>query len=301
MDYHNPAGNNDVGQSSGANDCCYEQQTAAVGLPVICYQSCLYELAFWILRVFFFNNGLSFRFNACLCRHRSFFCLAGQVPAAAKYFLIPFLGCYGYQFVIKNLFAFFNLSGLTGPIFDKELRVSSRRRRNYVLRSIYIILLMLFVVLFWVEQVRCSGSALYRSSRMAEAGRSIVLIIVWFQFIASQLIAVVMLSSAISDEIYHKTLGVLMTTPINSFQIVFGKLFSKLLQLLLLLAVSFPLLAVVRVFGGIPWGYVVTSLCITLSTCYICWLGQPFLFDILQKGVCYCDCKYSDPFCMSLP
>jgi ABC-type transport system involved in multi-copper enzyme maturation permease subunit len=101
---------------------------------------------------------------------------------------------------------------------------------------------------------------------MAEAGRWITLTIVWFQFCAIQLVALVILSTAISDEIYHRTLGVLMTTPINSFQIVMGKLFSRLLQLILLLAISLPLLAIVRVFGGVTWDYVISSLCITLTT-----------------------------------
>jgi ABC-2 type transport system permease protein len=177
---------------------------------------------------------------------------------------------------VKNLLSFFNPSNLTGPILDKELRVSSRRKRNYFLRSIYILLLLLIMVLFWVEEVYSGGSFAYRSSRMSEIGKFIVLIIVWFQFIGSQFLAVVMLSSAISDEIYHKTLGVLMTTPISSFQIVFGKLFSKLLQLILLIAISFPLLAVVRIFGGIPWDYCFTSLCITLST--IIFVGSVSLF-----------------------
>jgi ABC-type transport system involved in multi-copper enzyme maturation permease subunit len=56
-----------------------------------------------------------------------------------------------------------------------------------------------------------------------------------------------------------------MTTPISSFQIVIGKLFSKLLQLILLMAISLPLLAIVRIFGGVPWDYVLSSLCITLT------------------------------------
>jgi ABC-type transport system involved in multi-copper enzyme maturation permease subunit len=56
-----------------------------------------------------------------------------------------------------------------------------------------------------------------------------------------------------------------MTTPISSFQIVMGKLFSKLLQLILLLAISLPLLAIIRVFGGVPWDYVISSLCITIT------------------------------------
>ena len=45
----------------------------------------------------------------------------------------------------------------------------------------------------------------------------------------------------------------------------YGKLFSKLIQIILLLAISLPLLTFVRVFGGVPWGYVVSSLCITLT------------------------------------
>jgi ABC-type transport system involved in multi-copper enzyme maturation permease subunit len=101
---------------------------------------------------------------------------------------------------------------------------------------------------------------------MARAGQTITLFIVWFQFCSTQLIAIIMLSTSISDEIDNRTLGLLMTTPVNSFQIVMGKLFSKLLQIILLLAISLPLLAIVRIFGGVPWDYIISSLCITLAT-----------------------------------
>ncbi len=169
-----------------------------------------------------------------------------------------------------------SLSWLTGPIFDKELRVSSRRRRNYVLRFSYLALLTMFLALFWMEAAPSGQSGLYQSSRMAQAGQRIIAYVVWFQFLATQMIAGIMLSTSISDEIYHKTLGLLMTTPINSFQIVIGKLLSKLLQLLLLMAISLPLLAIVRVFGGVPWGYVVSALCMTLTT--VLFIGSLSLF-----------------------
>jgi ABC-type transport system involved in multi-copper enzyme maturation permease subunit len=165
---------------------------------------------------------------------------------------------------------------LTGPIFDKELRVSSRRRRNYVLRFAYVALLTAFLALIWIEAMGQSGSAVYRISRMADAGKSIIIYIVWFQFCATQILAVIMLSNSISDEIYHRTLGLLMTTPISSFQIVIGKLLSKLLQLILLMAISLPLLAIIRVMGGVPWNYVISSLCITLTT--IVFVGSLSLF-----------------------
>jgi ABC-type transport system involved in multi-copper enzyme maturation permease subunit len=166
---------------------------------------------------------------------------------------------------IHSVLRFLSLSWLTGPIFDKELRVSSRRRRNYTLREIYIILLTFFIAIVWLSVVKSVGSTAYQKSRMALAGKTIVTTIVMFQFFATQAIAVIMLSTSISDEIYHRTLGLLMTTPIGSFQIVIGKLFSKLLQIILLLAISLPLLAIVRVFGGVPWNYVLSSLCITLT------------------------------------
>ena len=156
---------------------------------------------------------------------------------------------------------------LFGPIFDKELRVSSRRRKNYVLRFAYILLLSIFILSIWYSTlgIRSSGSTVYRISRFSSAGRHIITTIAWFQFVAAQLIAIVMLSSSVSDEIRTGTLSVLMTTPISSFQIVTGKLLSKLLQLMLLLAISLPLLAIVRIFGGVPWDYVASSVCITMA------------------------------------
>ena len=155
---------------------------------------------------------------------------------------------------------------LRWPIFGKELRVAGRRRRTYVLRSAYVALLTVFVVLVWRSAVRWVGGDLSGVvSQMGEAGKQIIATIAWFQFIATQLVAVIMLSTAISEEVNHRTLDVLMTTPINSFQIVMGKLFAGLWQILILLAISMPLLAIVRIFGGVPWEYVLASLCITFT------------------------------------
>ena len=154
---------------------------------------------------------------------------------------------------------------LTGPIFNKELRVSSRRRRNYILRFVYILLLTGFIFLVWSSFVPQISGAAAVTAGASEAGKIIVATIVWFQFIALQLIAVVILSTAISNEIHHKTLGLLMTTPITSFQIICGKLLSTFVQLFLLLGISLPLLAILRIFGGIAWGFVLSSFCITAA------------------------------------
>ena len=166
---------------------------------------------------------------------------------------------------IKSFFNIFRFFWLTGPLFDKELRISSRRRRNYYLRFAYVLLLIVFVGAAWLSVDHLRGSIVYQKSRLAEIGQNIVITIAIFQFIAAQILAIILLSNSISDEIYHRTLGVLMTTPINSMQIVIGKLLSKMLQIIILLTISLPILTIVRVFGGVSLNYIFSSFFITVT------------------------------------
>ncbi len=168
----------------------------------------------------------------------------------------------------QRLFGGWSLWNLTGPIFDKELRVSSRRFRMYLLRFGYLAAMTAFIAVVWAggtADFRRGGSLAVQIAQLSVAGTIIITAIVVFQFLATQFLAVILMSTSISDEIYHRTLGVLMTTPINGFQIVMGKLLSNLIQILILIGISVPLLSVVRVFGGVPWSYVLSSLCITLT------------------------------------
>ena len=154
-----------------------------------------------------------------------------------------------------------------GPVFDKELRVSSRRRRNYVLRFAYLAVLTLFVAGTWAGGVgSAGGSPSARLQQMPQVGKAVVFTVVIFQFVVLPLVAAIGLSTSISEEVHRRTLGVLMSTPVRPIQVVLGKLLSGLLQIGLLLAISLPLLIVVRLFGGVPWGFLVAGLSITLTT-----------------------------------
>jgi len=66
--------------------------------------------------------------------------------------------------VLNSLRRLLSLSWLTGPIFEKELRVYSRRRRNYVLRFAYLAFLTTFLALVWIEAMGYTGSAFGFSS-----------------------------------------------------------------------------------------------------------------------------------------
>ncbi len=173
-----------------------------------------------------------------------------------------------------------SLNWVFGPIFSKELRISSRHRTHYALRFAHLISLTIFIAVVWLGETQSiryiQGNTLYIVSRMAQAGKVITVYIVWFQFCTVQLVAIALLSTSMSDEIYNRTLSILMTTPITRVQIIFGKLFSRLLQLILILALTLPLLAVVRVFGGVPWTYLISCFCITLTT--VIFIGSVTMF-----------------------
>jgi len=155
---------------------------------------------------------------------------------------------------------------VTAPLLSKELRVAGRRRRNYALRCVYILVLMIFIASVWVGAVQFERGAAAQQMQMARAAKEISRGIVWFQFIAAQIVVIIVMSTAISDEIYGRTLSVLMTTPLSSRQIIGDKLVSRLLPVTLLIGTSLPLLAIVRALGGVPWAFLWVSLAITLAT-----------------------------------
>jgi ABC-type transport system involved in multi-copper enzyme maturation permease subunit len=168
------------------------------------------------------------------------------------------------------------LQGLIGPLVGKELRVASRRPRSYGLRFAYVLILLVFIVAVWIPAVSWPRSMAVSRAQMDLAAKTITVWILAFQFVAAQLVALVIMSAAISEEVYGRTLGVLMMTPLSSRQVVVSKLFSRLGQILLLVATSLPPLAIVRILGGIPWSYLIGSLGLTLAT--VVFVGSVSLF-----------------------
>ena len=159
-----------------------------------------------------------------------------------------------------------SLLRLTGPVFDKESRQASRRARNYAVRAGYIVLLSVLTLSAWcsVVGIQNRGTATFGVSRGSQVGTFVTVRIVWFQFVAAQLIAAVTLGSSLSDEMRSGRLSVLMTTPITSAHVIVGQLLSVLLQIALLLAMSLPALAVLRMLGGVPWDFVLAGFCVSL-------------------------------------
>src|SRR5437660_1699770 len=148
-------------------------------------------------------------------------------------------------------------SGLSpfGPIFGKELRTASRRKRNYLLRVLYLGGLLLFLLLAWAmtRQVYTNGQTgvAARQQQQEQLGYIFFMTFSTFSVFAMGLLGAVLTCTAINSERTHKTLHVLLMTPLTAWQIVSGKLFARLLTALTLIGLSLPVLAIVRLLGGV--------------------------------------------------
>ncbi|GAB5496394.1 MAG: hypothetical protein Phyf2KO_14740 [Phycisphaerales bacterium] len=155
------------------------------------------------------------------------------------------------------------------PILQRELRASGRRRSTYIIRGGYAAAFSLVAITAVSSTIETYGyydSATARAQSLARLAESIVLFVVWFQFVTLVLLAPTMTSPSVCEEKLRGTLGALMTTPLTSMRIVLGKLMGRMYQALLLTLVSAPLLLAIRVFGGVPTEWIVAYTLVTLST-----------------------------------
>src|SRR5688572_19234740 len=188
-----------------------------------------------------------------------------------------------------------------GPIFGKELRATARRKRTYVLRFGYLgVLLAILLMFFAVWSVSGQGGSAgnsgvaRRAQRLSEMGTYFFTTFSVFTMIAMALVGPILTATAINAERLHKTLPVLLMTPISAWQVVAGKLFSRLLIALTLIGLSLPVLAVVRLLGGVETHQVFAI--ITLSVITVLWtasiglllstlMNRPYAVILLAYGL----------------
>jgi ABC-type transport system involved in multi-copper enzyme maturation permease subunit len=155
-------------------------------------------------------------------------------------------------------------------IIVKELRGRMRGRRAFVVVTIHVLLLALFA---WMlqrineEQIRnlsaFGGQTTYAG---ASVGRGIFLGLLMLQTLMVSVLAPAATAGAISSEREHQTLDLLAVTPISSFAIVLGKLFSALAWVFVLILASIPVTALVFVYGGVAPDDVVRGYLVLFAT-----------------------------------
>lgn len=138
---------------------------------------------------------------------------------------------------------------MLGPIFAREWLTVPRRSRHYVVRSAYLGLLWVLGLTAWQATVGWN-----RSASLGDTARFGALL---FQFLTYVQLTLVLFftalsaASAVAQEKDRRTFILLLLTAMRNHEIVLGKLLGSLLQIVLLLAGTVPVLALVMLLGGV--------------------------------------------------
>lgn len=167
-----------------------------------------------------------------------------------------------------------------GPVFQKEVWSINKRVSTSWLRLAYGatllgIVALTFITIYFEAQGSRYTSFGYRSSTAATLQQYqmvapvITVTIAWTQFVLLALVACALGAPAIADERRGGTLGTLLSTPVTAWQIILGKLLSRMLELTILLLLSAPLLLAIRAFGGVPGWYILAVYALTFMTALV--------------------------------
>ncbi len=138
---------------------------------------------------------------------------------------------------------------LLGPIFLREWLTVPRRASHYVTRSAYFGLLWVLGLTAWQVIVGWN-----RPATLGDNARFALLLFKWFSWVQLALLmffSAVTSASAISLEKDRRTFILLLMTDLRSYEIVLGKLFGSLLQIVVLLIGVLPVLSILMLMGGI--------------------------------------------------
>ncbi|MFT3880010.1 MAG: hypothetical protein QM703_10170 [Gemmatales bacterium] len=144
------------------------------------------------------------------------------------------------------------ITDLFGPIFAKELVEMARRWRYYQNRVLFgvlvlIVLLIVYQETQWIYTMR-GGMTTASMAKMAEV---FFLSYLWVQYLTVFLFVPFFLTGVISGEREQKTLDLLFTTQLTNKEIIFGKLGSRVVSMLMLIVSGIPIVAITMLFGGV--------------------------------------------------
>lgn len=153
---------------------------------------------------------------------------------------------------------------ILGPVFAREAITAPRNLRHYVFRGLYV--LTLFVVV-WTAHLVLSGTQTIRNiGDMARFGAIVFQILSPLQLTLLTFLAAFGVTSAVAQEKDRRTLILLLMTRLSNTELVLGKLFAALLEVLVLAVSALPLFVLLTLLGGISYGQVARVYAVTLTT-----------------------------------
>ncbi len=155
-----------------------------------------------------------------------------------------------------------------GPIFTREVTIAPRRDWTYIIRNVYVGLLLLLISTAWLV---VSGTQLITDpGDFARFGAMLFQFLAPVQLVLSIFFAATLAAGAVGQEKERRTLLLLLLTRMTNSELVLGRLLASLLSIMMMLAVSVPVFMAIAILGGVSYYQILRVLLVTLFSMLAC-------------------------------
>jgi ABC-2 type transport system permease protein len=163
---------------------------------------------------------------------------------------------------------------LDNPVILKELRGRMRGRQAFILLTLYLGLITLFIMVIYNTVFGVTGTASWDPSARQTAGKLIFGTVVLLELLLLSFIAPGLTAGAITSERERQTFDLLRTTLLSARSLVLGKLGSAFGYLFLLILTALPVQSLAFILGGVGMAeMIVSSLMLVVTALFFCTLG----------------------------
>jgi ABC-2 type transport system permease protein len=175
--------------------------------------------------------------------------------------------------ILKNMF----YRIMDNPIIAKELKGRMRGRQGFIMLGSYISLISFFIVLIYVFLAVDGSISNGDPSFLQTMGKIIFSTVVLLELLMLGFIGPALTAGAISSEREHKTIDLLRTSLLSAGALVFGKLSSAVVFLLLLIITAIPVQSLAFFLGGVGMAeMIISTLMLVVTAIFFCTLGLFF-------------------------
>jgi ABC-type transport system involved in multi-copper enzyme maturation permease subunit len=180
-----------------------------------------------------------------------------------------------------------------GPVFAYEWVASSRRWQAYALRSLFLLIVLLALMVIW------NNNPLYAYriplAELAHLSQQYFLALAGTQLAVVLLAAPAATAGAICLDRTRGTLAHMLLTDLSDAEIVLGKLAARLVPVLTLIACTLPVMELLTLIGGLEPVAVLGTFVVTvgvavlgcsLAMVFSLWLGKTHVALLATYGVC---------------
>jgi len=166
---------------------------------------------------------------------------------------------------------------MDNPVITKELKGRMRGRQGFIIIGAYIALISFFIVLIYVFLALDGSISNGDPSFLQTVGKVIFSTVILLELLMLGFIGPALTAGAISAERERKTIDLLRTSLLSARALVFGKLSSAVIFLLLLIFTAIPIQSLAFFLGGVGMTeMIISTLMLVITAIFFCTLGLFF-------------------------